>query len=753
MRARGWRGSPGRRLLILVSATVVVAIVVLPSVPLSGHGFEAGKSDAASAGVQSFANATTSNATSWDGTASSTSAGLTPSLPSPPPVPGVATYSNWPTYEQNQQRTGKNAYENTISASNASQLSQIWVNTTTAGVYGSPAVVNGTVYIGDYSGNESAFSGSSGHRLWFAHMAGSSGNYSWTGCFGNLPYAWNASGAENNVRGITASATVWNNLVFVPADNNHLYALYANNGTVRHGWPVDLSNNTSDPYYRAFYPWSSPLVYNGYVYVGTASGCDSPLIQGGLLQINITAHPAVVNRLNLTPVAKGGGGIWSTPSVDSVANTIWVTTGNTGISGPPNGYNWSQAIVGINGTNVCQPQGSTCSVKGYYHLNSGSGADIDFGAGATVYRLANGTAMVVATNKNGVAYAFYATTLKATGSSIPAWTLRTSNTPPNSGGWNIAPAAFDGSTLYFGGSATVLTTHGNQACPQGSVRAVYPNGTIKWESCAPGDVRAGLTVANGVVVDAADWKNNYYGTVEVRSAATGTVLKNITVSQGVNGEPVISDGRLYFGTGNWTLCGNTSADPHCPIGHVYAYGIPLKDVPATPILLPSSQCISSFPVQYSSAATGGMPGYAFNWTFGDGTWAIGTAPLHQFVFGGNYTASVVAEDSAAELNYSSFNVNVTFQAPQSRIIVGCSSTTAVCPQTQCTGPGPLLRSFFVDYSHNVGPVTISWNFGDGHTSSSQDPTHTYSEHGLYTAKLTITDSNGNQGIWILKVWA
>ena len=124
---------------------------------------------------------------------------------------------------------------------------------------------------------------------------------------------------------------------------------------------------------------------------------------------------AVVNRLNLTPVAKGGGGIWSTPSVDSVANTIWVTTGNTGISGPPNGYNWSQAIVGINGTNVCQPQGSTCSVKGYYHLNSGSGADIDFGAGATVYRLSNGTSMVVATNKNGVAYAFYATTLKATG--------------------------------------------------------------------------------------------------------------------------------------------------------------------------------------------------------------------------------------------------------------------------------------------------------------------------------------------------
>ena len=98
-------------------------------------------------------------------------------------------------------------------------------------------------------------------------------------------------------------------------------------------------------------------------------------------------------------------------------------------------------------------------------------------------------------------------------------------------------------------------------------------------------------------------------------------------------------------------------------------------------------------------------------------------------------------------------MNVTFQAPQSKIIVGCSSSTAICPQTQCTGPGPLGRSFFVDYSRNVGPVTISWNFGDGHTSNVQDPTHTYSEQGLYTAKLTITDANGDQGIWILKVWA
>ncbi|HXQ48490.1 MAG TPA: PKD domain-containing protein, partial [Thermoplasmata archaeon] len=46
-----------------------------------------------------------------------------------------------------------------------------------------------------------------------------------------------------------------------------------------------------------------------------------------------------------------------------------------------------------------------------------------------------------------------------------------------------------------------------------------------------------------------------------------------------------------------------------------------------------------------------------------------------------------------------------------------------------------------------------WTFGDGASSHSQSPTHSYTEQGLYTATLTVTDSHGGQGIWILKVWA
>ena len=39
-------------------------------------------------------------------------------------------------------------------------------------------------------------------------------------------------------------------------------------------------------------------------------------------------------------------------------------------------------------------------------------------------------------------------------------------------------------------------------------------------------------------------------------------------------------------------------------------------------------------------------------------------------------------------------------------------------------------------------VDVKWNFGDGSTSSEQNPMHTYEESGPYTVTLTVTDSEG-----------
>ncbi|HOS82928.1 MAG TPA: PKD domain-containing protein [Methanolinea sp.] len=48
---------------------------------------------------------------------------------------------------------------------------------------------------------------------------------------------------------------------------------------------------------------------------------------------------------------------------------------------------------------------------------------------------------------------------------------------------------------------------------------------------------------------------------------------------------------------------------------------------------------------------------------------------------------------------------------------------------------------FTDLSTG-NPTSWSWNFGDGTTSTLQNPTHTYTTPGTYTVALRITTASG-----------
>jgi hypothetical protein len=54
-----------------------------------------------------------------------------------------------------------------------------------------------------------------------------------------------------------------------------------------------------------------------------------------------------------------------------------------------------------------------------------------------------------------------------------------------------------------------------------------------------------------------------------------------------------------------------------------------------------------------------------------------------------------------------------------------------------------LAVHFSDASTSGHAITSwLWDFGDGHTSTAQHPTHTYAHHGVYTVCLTIHDNHG-----------
>ena len=86
--------------------------------------------------------------------------------------------------------------------------------------------------------------------------------------------------------------------------------------------------------------------------------------------------------------------------------------------------------------------------------------------------------------------------------------------------------------------------------------------------------------------------------------------------------------------------------------------------------------------------------------------------------------------------------NTDFAALYAKI--GTSGGTPVCDYTYTTNA---LVATFTDVSTDPGGTIGSWawNFGDGGTSTAQNPSHTFASANTYNVKLTITDSrNGKQ---------
>ena len=73
--------------------------------------------------------------------------------------------------------------------------------------------------------------------------------------------------------------------------------------------------------------------------------------------------------------------------------------------------------------------------------------------------------------------------------------------------------------------------------------------------------------------------------------------------------------------------------------------------------------------------------------------------------------------------------------------VNGAAPTANFSSTPTSGSLPLTVQF-TDNSTGSGNSYL-WDFGDGATSTLKDPTHTYSNAGVYTVKLTVTNEAGN----------
>jgi outer membrane protein assembly factor BamB len=443
----------------------------------------------------------------------------------------TGTTPAWTTYLQGNDRSGFASGESGFNPTSVKNLHLAWQVSDTApnhGVFSQPIVSNGLVYWGSNDGNERA-TDTSGNLVWQTNL----GRTSPPAC--TDPPDFGISSTPTITTDVPVGGAT--SVLYVGGGNSKLYALNAATGAVL--WSYDVGGNPNT------FIWDSPLVYGNSVYIGVSSFGDCPLTQGQVLQLNRVTG-ALQNTFNVVPNGCTGGGVWSSPTLDAAAGTIYFTTGTPSPDCPST----------PGGPSMYELRTSDLSLVGSWTIPLAQQTfDADFGATPTLFNGVIGgqsVPLVGAIDKNGIFYAFKRDALP----SGPVWQTRiaTGGANPTTGNGPIAPAAFDGTTLYVGGDNT-------SGC-SGTVNALNPStGAFIWKHCFTdgGFVEGAVTVTSGGVVAVGEGNN-----IALVSAASGASLFTFGGAGPFWGPPSVVGGTLYEGDMSGNLYALTSGGPPGP---------------------------------------------------------------------------------------------------------------------------------------------------------------------------------------------
>ncbi len=139
-------------------------------------------------------------------------------------------------------------------------------------------------------------------------------------------------------------------------------------------------------------------------------------------------------------------------------------------------------------------------------------------------------------------------------------------------------------------------------------------------------------------------------------------------------------------------------------------------------------CDLPFQVQFQDQSTGAV---SWSWTFGDGASSLLQNPMHTYLQEGNFDIRLAVKS----------NKGCTYaQGWKGFIEIDKLTTNIKADKRQGCAP---LTVAFRDTTSSLFPVTQwFWDFGDGTTSTQNDPLHTYQDTGSYKVKLITTNAAG-----------
>ena len=136
-----------------------------------------------------------------------------------------------------------------------------------------------------------------------------------------------------------------------------------------------------------------------------------------------------------------------------------------------------------------------------------------------------------------------------------------------------------------------------------------------------------------------------------------------------------------------------------------------------------------FNVAFTDTSTGIPTGW--KWDFGDGKITTIHNPIHKYSKAGNYTVKFTASNVEGSNTVTK----------KDYIIVAVAKPVAEFSAKPTEGKAPLTVAF--NDTSTGSPIKWKWSFGDGTTSTQQNPTHKYSKVGRYTVTLTAINGNGS----------
>ncbi|HEU0130572.1 MAG TPA: PQQ-binding-like beta-propeller repeat protein [Mycobacteriales bacterium] len=427
--------------------------------------------------------------------------------PLPSPVPGCGPVNvpggEWRTFGHDAANTRHQERERQIAHADVPLLAPAWTfSSVVAGgdgdFTGTPIVADGCLYVGSNRGWVFALNADTGALVWKAKVPEGGGINSSVAVDGGRVIV--AVSRTSRVAGCTGTCV-----------GPYVAAFDQATGAV--DWwtqPIDTQPG-SDSY-------SSPVVVQGAVVVGVSGGsaelgdeADRYAFQGSLNFVDATDGTILkktwtVHAPSATPADDyAGGGVWSTPAVDTATGYAYVGAGNP--FRPQAEHPHTNAVLKLDVDRTRATWGEIVgSYKGdideyvpstqdlpcvdftgnnppYYPQGLGScgDLDLDFGASPNLFTDAAGRRLVGAGQKSGVYHVFDAATMDRVWTSLVG--------PPALVGGIVGSTAFDGTNVY--GPVT----------PAGYLWSLGNGGSLRWASPVADAAHWGepVSVANGIV--------------------------------------------------------------------------------------------------------------------------------------------------------------------------------------------------------------------------------------------------------------